>query len=156
MACRAEALTVAKRIKWDEAATAAQNARRNLPELVKEYFAQGRAVARGKPSPAAINRFTLRTRRLSYSLELFQSYYGPGLGQRLDLLRRVERLLEDLDDCATARRIFGKISQVRLRHFLDDRARRKLEEFRACWTAEVDAKGQEQAWREYLARARSR
>jgi CHAD domain-containing protein len=151
-------LTVAKRIKWDEAATAAQNARRNLPALVKEYFAEGRAVARGKRSPAALHRFTLRTRRLGYALELFQSCYGPGLAQRLDTLRRVEQLLEQLDDCAAARRIFGRLSgriaEVRLRRFLDDRARRKLAEFRTCWTAEVDAKGQEQAWREYLARAR--
>jgi hypothetical protein len=147
-------LTVAKRIKWDEAATAAQNARRKLPPLVKEYFAQGRAVARGKPSRAAVRRFTVRTRRLSYSLELFQPCYGPGLAQRLDVLRRVERLLDELDDCAAARRTFGKTSSVRLQRFLDHRARRKLAELRACWTAEVDAKGQEQAWREYLARAR--
>jgi hypothetical protein len=147
-------LTVAKKIKWDEAATAAQNARRKLPALAKEYFAEGRAVARGKPSPAAIRRFMLRTRRLGYSLDLFQSCYGPGLAQRLDALRRVEQLLEELDDCAAARRIFGRMSQVRLRRFLDDRAHRKLAEFRACWTTEVDAKGQERAWREYLARAR--
>jgi CHAD domain-containing protein len=148
-------LTVAKTINWDDAATAAQNARRELPALVKEYFARGRATARGKPSPAAIHRFTLRTRRLAHTLELFQSCYGPGLAQRLDELRRVEQLLEELDDCATARRMFGKMAQVRLLHFLADRARRKLAEFRTCW-AEVDAKGQEQAWREYLARARSR
>jgi hypothetical protein len=147
-------LTVAKKIKWDEAATAAQNARRKLPALAKEYFAEGRAVARGKPSPAAIRRFMLRTRRLGYSLDLFQSCYGPGLAQRLDALRRVEQLLEELDDCAAARRIFGRMSQVRLRRFLDDRAHRKLAEFRACWTTEVDAKGQERAWRDYLARAR--
>lgn len=149
---------MAKKIKWDEAATAAQNARRKLPALAKEYFAEGRAVARGKPSPAAIRRFMLRTRRLGYSLELFQSCYGPGLAQRLDALRRVEQLLEEFDDCAAARRIFGSIfgrtSGVRLRRFLDDRAHRKLAEFRACWTTEVDAKGQERAWREYLARAR--
>jgi CHAD domain-containing protein len=147
-------LTVAKKIKWDEAATAAQNARRKLPPLVKEYFVEGRAVARGKPSAAAIHRFTLRTRRLAYSLELFQSCYGPGLAPRLEALRRVERLLQDVDDCAAASRIFGKMSGIRLQRFLDDRARRKQEEFRACWIAEVDAKGQEQTWREYLARAR--
>ena len=147
-------MTVAKKIKWDEAGTAAQNARRKLPALVKEYFVAGRAVARGKLSPAAIHRFTLRTRRLSYSLELFQSCYGPGLAQRLDVLRRAGQLLEELDDCAAARRIFGRSSGVRLQRFLDDRARRKLAEFRACWTEEVDTKGQEQAWREYLTRAR--
>ena len=149
---------MAKKIKWDEAATAAENARRRLPALMKEYFAQGRLVARGKPSPAAIHRFLPRTRRLAYTLELFQSCYGPRLAQRLDALRRVEQLLEELDDCAAARRMFrgisGRMSEVRLRRFLDDRARRKLAEFRACWTAEVDAKGQEQEWRKYLARAR--
>ena len=149
---------MAKRIKWDEAATAAQNARRKLPALVKEYFAQGRAMVRGKPSPAAIHRFMLRTGRLAYSLELFQSCYGPGLAHRLDALRRVGQFLQDLDDCAAARRIyggiFGRMSGVRLRRFLDDRAHRKVAEFRACWTGEVDAKGQERAWRDYLARAR--
>jgi hypothetical protein len=151
-------LIVAKKIKWDEAATAAQNARRKLPALVKEYFTQGRALVRGKPSPAAVRRLMLRTRRLAYSLELFQSCYGPVLAQRLDALRRFERLLEEFDDCAAARRIyggtFGRMSGVRLQRFLDDRAHRKVAEFRACWTGEVDAKGQERAWRDYLARAR--
>jgi hypothetical protein len=151
-------LIVAKKIKWDEAATAAQNARRKLPALVKEYFTQGRAIVRGKPSPAAIHRFMLRTSRLAYSLELFQSCYGPGLARRLDALRRFERVLEELDDGVAARRIFGGIfggmSGVRLHRFLDDRARRKVAELRACWTGEVDAKGQERAWRDYLARAR--
>jgi len=145
---------VAKSIKWDEAATAAQNARRKLPALVKEYFTEGRAVARGKPSPAAIHRFMLRTRRLDYSLELFQPCYGPRLAQRLEALRRVEQFLQEFDDCRAARRLYGAMAEVRLRRFLDDRARRKLADFRACWTAEVDAKGQERAWREYLARAR--
>ena len=74
---------MAKRIKWDEAATAAQNARRKLPALVKEYFTEGRAVARGKPSPAAIHRFMLRTRRLDYSLELFQSDIAPVLRREI-------------------------------------------------------------------------
>ena len=145
---------MAKRIKWDEAATAAQNARRKLPVLVKEYFAAGRMITRGKPSPAVIRRFTLRTRRFSYTLELFQSCYGPRLAQRLEALRRVEQFSEELHACAAARRTLGKMSDIRLRRFLDGRAVSKLAEFRAFWTAEVDAKGQERAWREYLARAR--
>ena len=149
-------MIVAKNIKWDESATAAQNARRELPALAKEYFAQGRAVVRGKPSPAAIHRLLLRTRRFAYTLDLFQPCYGPGLAHRLDALRRVEQLLEEFDDGTATRGMFGKLLQVRLRRSLDDRERRKLAEFRACWTAEVDAEGQEQAWREYLARARSR
>jgi len=143
-----------KRMKWDEAATAAQNARRTLPTLVKEYFVEGRGMARGKPSPAALRRFTQRTRRFAYTLELFQSCYGPVLARRLDALRRLEQSSEELLDCAVARRIFGKMPDAPLRRFLDHRTRSKLAEFRACWRAEVDAKGQERAWRDYLARAR--
>jgi hypothetical protein len=145
---------VAKKIKWDGEAAAAQNARRKLPALVREYFVEGRAVTRGKASPAAIRRFNLRTRRLAYTLELFQSCYGPRLAQRLDALWRVEQFSRELYACTAARHMFGRMSGAHLRRFLDDRACGKLAELRALWTAEVDAKGQEQAWREYLIRAR--
>jgi hypothetical protein len=44
--------------------------------------------------------------------------------------------------------------RTRLLRILDDCEGSTLAEFRQCWTEEVDAAGQERAWREYLARAR--
>jgi CHAD domain-containing protein len=149
---------MAKTIKWDESATAARNARRNLPPLVEEYFAEGRAALAGKHSPAAFHRLRLYTKRLRYTLELFRPCYGPGLDRRLASLRRVQQLLGELNDCAAAGRTIDGLlpprspQRLRLHRFLDARARRNLAEFRQYWTAQLDAAGQEQAWRAYLSR----
>lgn len=151
---------MAKKIKWDEAASAAQNARRKLPGLAAEYFAEGRAVVAGKGSPAAWHRLRLRTKRLRYTLELFRPCYGPGLEQRLHALRQAQQILGEINDCAAAGRLIDGLlpprspQRLRLRRFLDERARRKLGEFRDYWSKEFDKAGQEQAWRGYLARAR--
>ena len=153
---------MAKKIKWDEAASAAQNARRKLPALAAEYFADGRAMVAGKQSPAAWHRLRLRTKRLRYTLELFRSCYGPSLEQRLHALHKAQQLLGDLNDCAAAGRLIDELlpsrspQRLRLRRFLDARARRLLAEFREYWSQELDKAGQEQAWRGYLARARQK
>ena len=149
---------MAVKIEWDAAASAARNARRKLPALIAEYFTEGRALAAGKVSAAALHRFRLRTKRLRYTLELFTPCYGPGLGQRLKKVHQVQQFLGELNDCAAARRIIETLlpprspQPVRLGRFLDARARRKLAEFRAYWTGEFDAEGHEQAWRAYLAK----
>ena len=149
---------MAKAIQWDETATAAMNARRKLPGMAREYFAEGRAVLAGKGSPAAFHRLRLRTKRLRYTLELFRPCYGPGLDQRLNALRRAQQILGDLNDCAAAGRLIEGLlpprspQRLRLKRFLDGRARRIVAEFRQFWTTQLDAPGQEQAWRAYLAR----
>ena len=149
---------MAKTIKWDESVTAAGNAHCNLPPLVKKYFAEGRAALAGKDSLAAFHRLRLHTKRLRYTLELFRPCYGPGLDRRLASLRRVQQLLGELNDCAAAGRMIDGLlpprspQRLRLHRFLDTRARRNLAEFRQYWTTQLDAPGQEQAWRAYLSR----
>jgi CHAD domain-containing protein len=151
---------MAKKIKWDEAAGAAQNARRELPAVVAEYFAAGRAAVAGKGSPAAWHRLRLRTKRLRYTLELFAGCYGPGLDERLGALHEAQQILGDLNDCAAAGRLIDGLlphhspQRLRVRRFLDARARRKVAEFRAFWTGQLDKAGEEQAWQGYLSRAR--
>jgi len=153
---------MAVKIEWDEDAGAARNARRKLPALIAEYFAEGRALAAGKISAAELHQFRLRTKRLRYTLELFRPCYGPGLDRRLKAVHQVQQLLGELNDCAAARRIIETLlpprspRRLRLGRFLDARARRKLAEFRAYWTGEFDAEGHEQAWRAYLTRSARR
>lgn len=153
---------MAARIKWDEAAGAALNARRKLPALAAEYFAEVRDVIAGKPSAAQWHRLRLRTKRLRYTLELFRACYGPGLEERLKALHHAQQLLGDLNDCAAAQRMIDALlprrspQGLRLRRFLDARARRKQAEFRAYWSQDLDRPGQEQLWRGYLARARQK
>jgi CHAD domain-containing protein len=151
---------MAGKIQWDEAAGPARNARRKLPGLVREYFAEGRALAAGKASAAAFHRFRLRTKRLRYTLELFRPCYGPGLDRRLQALHQVQQLLGELNDCAAARRIVDGLlpprapQRLRLHRMLEARARQKMAGFRAYWTGHLDAAGQEHAWCGYLARPR--
>jgi len=150
---------VPKKIKWDDSSGAAQNARRELPDLVAEYFAEGRDAVAGKRSATAWHRLRLRTKRLRYTLELFQPCYGPGLEQRLKALHEAQTILGDLNDCAASRRLIngllphGSPQRTRLHGFLDARAQRKISKFREFWK-EFDKAGEEKAWCTYLSRAR--
>src|SRR5690348_16720763 len=138
-----------KKIKWDEKASAAQNACRALPPLAAEYFAAGRAAVAGKPSRAAWHRLRLRTKRLRYTLELFRPCYGPALETRLDALHQAQQILGDLNDCAAAQRLIDGLlparspQRLRLRRFLDARARSKAAQFRTFWTTRFDKPGAE-------------
>lgn len=147
------------RIKWDERAGAAVNARRQLPRLLSGYFARVRGLLEAEPSPPKLHRLRLTTKRLRYTLELFRPCYGgAGLETRLAALRRIQQLLGEVNDTATAGRLLAKSmsgespQRARIRRFLEERAERKTQEFRKDWAEVFDAPGQERWWTGYLAR----
>jgi len=67
------------KFKWDETATAARNARSELPMASQRYFRAGRETLGSETTPAELHAFRLRTKRFRYSLELFRPIYGPTL-----------------------------------------------------------------------------
>jgi CHAD domain-containing protein len=143
MACGAG---VAFAVKWDVELTVEQNARKRLPRVLAKFYAAGRKVQRHE-APATLHRFRLQGKRVRYTLELFRSVYGPGLGKLLKVLRKAQDALGAIQDCETANQTVPhaefqsamKAQQVRLK-----------EEFRAYWTQEFDKPGQEQLWLRYL------
>jgi CHAD domain-containing protein len=141
----------AKPIVWSAAADAAENAARELPELARAYFRNGRAMCRGESSARTLHRFRLETKRFRYTLELFRPCYGPGLDRRLALLREVQTHLGEINDCAATAEMFGKM-RPRFRAFLKHRMSAKIAELHRFWQQTMDAAGQEHWWTDYLSR----
>jgi len=149
---------VPKRIHWDDAASAAANARAQLPALLTAYFESGRKLLAKQPSQEALHRFRLKTKRIRYTLELFRSCYGPGLDQRLSAMRGIQTVLGEINDCDATRRLLAKslskrsLPLQRLERFLGARSRRLATAFRKEWRESFDAPGREQWWTAYLGR----
>ena len=134
--------------KWNAGRSAARNAAEVLPRLVAEYFKRGKKLIGSSPSLAAIHKFRILTKRLRYTLELFQPCYGPSLDRRLGTLRDMQQCLGDLNDCAMIRE---RVKDTALRAELDRRIERKRLEFLALWKR-FDAPGSERRWTDYLSR----
>jgi CHAD domain-containing protein len=147
------------RIRWDEPATAGENARLKLPALVERYFDDGRALAAGAASPDELHRFRLKTKRVRYTLEFFRAWYGPGLAGRLASIRKIQNFLGEISDCATAldaaQRTMPADSPDRnqVESYLDERSRQQTAAFRRYWRQVFDKPGEQRRWRNYLARA---
>jgi len=151
-------LTKPRRIRWDERASAAANARAHLPRLVADYFVAVRELLSGDPAPAKLHRVRLASKRVRYTLELFRQCYGPGFETRLEALRELQQVLGRVNDATAARRLLAKAMHAkspqsqRVRKFLDERVTHKAQEFRQHWDEVFDAPGQLEWWIGYLAR----
>ena len=136
---------------WDSAKSAEENASQKLPALAQVYFQAGRALFAAKRSARAFHKFRLETKRFRYTLELFQPCYGPGLEQRLRLLRNIQDLLGEINDCATTQKLLGA-QPVVVSRFLERRLAIKRRALRMCWQQAFNGAGQESWWTNYLAR----
>lgn len=136
---------------WDSASSAQENASLKLPSLAQAYFRAGRALFAAKPTAGDLHKFRLQTKRFRYTLELFQPCYGPGLEERLKLLRNIQDLLGEINDCAATQRLLGA-QPVGVSKFLERRMVLQARELRRRWQQAFDGAGQENWWTNYLAR----
>jgi CHAD domain-containing protein len=142
-------------IQWDEDASVAANASYRLAPLVSEYFARGRQL-HTKTRAEAFHNFRLQGKRLRYTLELFRGCYGPGMNERLGLLRQVQQALGEMNDCeATLRMITSRKSLLpthrqRAVRYLEAKSAETRERFLGYWRETFDAAGQEDWWVRYL------
>jgi CHAD domain-containing protein len=146
--------------KWDEAASAGENARAQLPSVAGRYFLEGRKLLAGSPDAKELHAFRLKTKRLRYTLELFRACYSATLEQRLESLKDIQTLLGDINDCAAAGRVAAAALPAKSAHltkmerFLNARCTRLTAEFRKHWKEKFDAPGREDWWVGFLARRR--
>lgn len=145
------------RIRWEQHASPAVNARRELPKLVTGYFADVRKLLAEDPPPDKLHAIRLETKRLRYTLELFRPRYGPGLDTRLAALRGLQQLLGEVNDnIATAGLIDAGMGpspqRAKIARFLAERTADRARQFRAVWAEVFDAPGQELWWTRYLSR----
>jgi CHAD domain-containing protein len=138
------------KVEWNPEATAQVNARTHLPLLAEDYFRAGRALLGGKHPAKVMHKLRLRTKHFRYTLELFRDVYGKGMEKRLELLKPLQDLLGDLNDCVTARGLLDGEDPT-IKSYLKKRTKRKISEFEQHWREVFDAPGQSEAWLEYLA-----
>ena len=136
---------------WAIARTPEENASQKLPPLARAYFRAGRALLAAKATPGALHKFRLDTKHFRYTLEMFQPCYGPGLEERLSLLRNIQDLLGEINDCATTQKLLGT-QPVGVSRFLERRMVLKARALRMFWQQVFDGAGQESWWTNYLAR----
>jgi len=137
-------------------ASAASQARRQLPTLMRDYFVEVRQLLASNPRPAELHAIRLATKRIRYTLELFRPCFGRGLAVRLNTLQRMQQLLGEINDCAAAERLIERVvrpspARKRLQTFLRRRAAAKAAALRREWYANFDAPGREHWWLQYLA-----
>ncbi len=145
------------KIRWESSKTVARNASEKLPELARDFFEVGGALAAGRPPLAALHRFRLLTKRFRYVLELFRPCYGPGLESRIDLLQSLQQRLGEISDCAATEELLRGRADLRrgernrlIRH-LNELATARRFKFQRHWQTEF-APETAHRWIHYLAR----
>ena len=143
------------RIAWDGDAGAAENARRELPRMVADYFAEGRRVLTATRSARRLHRLRLKSKNLRYTLELFRPCYPAGLEDRLAELKKLQDWLGASNDATVAASLLGRKELKRhpeLAEALEKRAAAQASAFTRYWKRTFDAKGQESWWTDFLAK----
>jgi CHAD domain-containing protein len=125
--------------------------------LVRRFFRAARKAAESD-SPRNLHRLRLEAKRLRYTLELFESLYGPALQRRLAQLRKLQGYLGDISDIGTTSAMFNngadrrRIEVARLQDYLRSRLADRLAAFRRYWKTVMDAPGERERWMAYVAR----
>jgi CHAD domain-containing protein len=145
-------------VKLNDRSGAVVNARRILPVLAGEYFAQVRGLLAGTTHPRDLHRIRLATKHFRYTLELFRPCYGSGLETRIATLRNVQRLLGDINDCVASWELLSKTlpkspTRTKVKEYLKNQAEHDAEDFRKEWKEKFDAPGREGWWKVYLRNA---
>jgi len=139
------------KVEWAPRSRPDINARRHLPQLVSEYFAEARDLLQEVSTPEGLHRLRLISKRLRYTLELFRPCYPPALEERIAALKSVQELLGDINDAVvTAHLIEEMTGSARMKAYLEDLAARKADEFRTEWRNRFDAPGSESWWIDFL------
>ena len=140
-----------KKKLWKRSLTIRDNLRRRLPSMATDYFDAGRtALAPGKTWDE-MHQFRLATKRFRYTLEICRPAYGPALDLRIKLLREIQTLLGDINDCVvTAGMVAADAGTEEVREKLAARAEDKTKKLRKYWAAQFDAPGERERWARYL------
>lgn len=145
-----------KAIAWDPSKGAAESAREVLPEIAAALFASGREAAAGRVKVEALHQLRLHTKRFRYTLEVFQTLYGPGLNVRLKKLQALQQHLGDINDCVTTRDLVTGLTgkkapnAQKVLEWLDQREKDQIGKFLGYWKEQFDAPGEEERWLRYL------
>ena len=145
-------------IAWNAKRTVVQNARERLPDLAREFLEAGRAAAAPDARLETMHPFRLQAKRLRYTLESFEAYYGAGLKRRLEALQELQDLLGAISDCVATQKLLREreglppAERNRLLRILKPITAKRIEKFRAHWRKRYSRPADERWWTGYLAR----
>ncbi len=134
--------------------TAPSAARRALRPLAAEFFRTAQVAAKPDSTPEQLHRFRLLSKRLRYSLEIFEPVLGADGKRALARLRELQERLGAVNDCAASAAAIARLGEDgpplrRARRALRRLLRERMEAFRAWWREHMDAKEQRR-WRHWI------
>jgi len=139
--------------RWNEALPVVDNVERALPALAASWFDAGEKALQVGVTWDEMHQFRLLTKRFRYSLEIFMPLYGPSLGRRVELLRKLQNFLGDINDCITAQTLLGlDDSDGSMHQALTDRAEKKSAELRQYWAETFSGQAHAEDWVRYLSK----
>jgi triphosphatase len=108
-----------------------EHARRLLPAMLDDLFRAGRAATRPDANHQKMHRFRLKTKRVRYTLELFEVVYAGATKQVMESLKALQDKLGAINDCATTLEMIrlDRDAAEAVRQLADER----VVEFRAYW-----------------------
>src|SRR5262249_53216014 len=124
-----------------------KTAQRMLPLMAKEFFERGNEAVHTVASSRELHQFRIICKMFRYTLELFTSIYGPALNARMAVIKRVQGLLGDINDCDTVRRMLSSYKgDGGVGLWLKKRQRRRVEAFRDYWSQTLASGAEMQSW----------
>lgn len=138
-------------IKWKGKRNIGDNLRRNMPEMVRDYFAAGNHALQAGRSWDEMHRFRLLTKRFRYTLEIFRPAYGRGMERRIEVLKELQKMLGEINDAVVTSAMLEAVPGVEtVREKLSSKAESKTAELRAFWAREFGPPLQCVRWTRYL------
>jgi len=105
-------------------------------KMATKFLTLGRKAASQETSAQEVHKFRIASKKLRYTLELVEPFYGGALDLWLERVKELQSVLGDANDCETVRRMAsdwnagdGLIAK------LEQRQNRKLKKFRREWDA---------------------
>jgi CHAD domain-containing protein len=128
-----------------------KTAQQTLSPMAKHFLQIGNVAVNPKASPEELHQFRIAAKKFRYTLELFVPLYGPTLNRGMERIKRVQTLLGDINDCATARELVsGDRGDGRADAWLEKRELHWMEEFRRYWSDEFGGRENVHGWIAYL------
>src|SRR3954452_22135606 len=119
---------------WKGKQSVRTNLRARMPRLVDDYFSAGETALALGTSWEEMHRFRLLTKRFRYTLEIFRHAYGPGIEQRIELLKQVQTLLSEMNDCVVTSGMLAEMPGMDdVREQLSRKAEQKKDRLQSLW-----------------------
>ena len=124
---------------------------RLLTPMAEDFFKLGKRAAKTKASPEELHRFRIAAKEFRYSLELFIPLYGPSLNPLLAKIIHTQKILGDINDCETVRKMnLRSRGADGVRKWLRKRQRKTTSEFQKFWNKAFGAETGKQDWSRLL------